>query len=214
MMMRSLKANDLQSKGPLKPVSFQAAGPTRLRIAELAGEKEAGHMSKKRMSQVDGWFAQLLRASVTGFAVLGRALAAAGASASKGAIIRDGFTDDDLPVLQRMKVEMLVAKYGIKAPWHSLTTVGMSQALVMVRAVETAARKYGGDKLTGELLYKTLIDTNFASKDFFGYSGGDIDYSVEAPFPTRDPRVNIGQVVGGKLTTAATQVPVPNLAKW
>jgi branched-chain amino acid transport system substrate-binding protein len=110
--------------------------------------------------------------------------------------------------------DMLVAKYGMKAPWHSLTTVGMSQALVMVRAVETAARKYGGDKLTGELLYKTLIDTNFSGKDFFGYSGGDIDYSVEAPFPTRDPRVNIGQVVGGKLTTAATQVPVPNLAKW
>lgn len=57
MMMRSLKANGLQSKGPTKPVSFQAAGPTRLRIAELAGEKEAGHMSKKKMSQVDGWFA-------------------------------------------------------------------------------------------------------------------------------------------------------------
>jgi branched-chain amino acid transport system substrate-binding protein len=110
--------------------------------------------------------------------------------------------------------DMLVAKYGMKAPWHSLTTVGMSQALVMVRAVETAARKHGGDKLTGELLYKTLIDTNFTGKDFFGYSGGDIDYSVEAPFPTRDPRVNIGQVVGGKLTTTATQVPVPKLAKW
>jgi branched-chain amino acid transport system substrate-binding protein len=110
--------------------------------------------------------------------------------------------------------DMLVAKHGMKAPWHSLTTVGMSQALVMVRAVETAARKHGGDKLTGELLYKTLIDTNFAGKDFFGYSGGDIDYSVEAPFPTRDPRVNIGQVVGGKLTTTATQVPVPKLAKW
>lgn len=56
MMMRSLKANGLQSKGPLKPVSFQAAGPTRLRIAELAGER-AGHMSKKKMSQVDDWFA-------------------------------------------------------------------------------------------------------------------------------------------------------------
>lgn len=121
-------------------------------------------------------------------------------------------TDEDTEV--KRFYDMLVAKYGMKAPWHSLTTVGMSQALVMVRVVEEAARKHGGDKLTGELLYKTLIDTNFSGKDFFGYTGGDIDYSVDAPFPTRDPRVNIGQVVGGKLTTVARQVPVPKLAKW
>lgn len=121
-------------------------------------------------------------------------------------------TDEDTEV--KKFYDMLVAKYGMKAPWHSLTTVGMSQALVMVRVVEAAARKHGGDKLTGELLYKTLIDTNFSGKDFFGYTGGDIDYSVDAPFPTRDPRVNIGQVVGGKLTTVARQVPVPKLVKW
>lgn len=121
-------------------------------------------------------------------------------------------TDEDTEV--KKFYDMLVAKYGMKAPWHSLTTVGMSQALVMVRVVEAAARKHGGDKLTGELLYKILIDTNFSGKDFFGYTGGDIDYSVDAPFPTRDPRVNIGQVVGGKLTTVARQVPVPKLAKW
>ena len=121
-------------------------------------------------------------------------------------------TEEDTEV--KRFYDMLVAKYGMKAPWHSLTTVGMSQALVMVRVVEAAARKNGGDKLTGELLYKTLIDTNFSGKEFFGYTGGDIDYSVEAPFPTRDPRVNIGQVVGGKLTTVGRQVPVPKLAKW
>ena len=57
MMKRSLKTNGLQSKGPIKPVSLQAAGPTRLRVAELAAEKRASHMSKKKMSQVDGWFA-------------------------------------------------------------------------------------------------------------------------------------------------------------
>ena len=110
--------------------------------------------------------------------------------------------------------DLLVAKYGLKAPWHSLTTVGMSQAMVMVRVVEAAARKHGGDKLTGEIIYNTLIDTNFPGKDFFGLSGGDIDYSVEAPFPVRDPRVNIGQVVGGKLSIVAKGVPVPKLAKW
>jgi branched-chain amino acid transport system substrate-binding protein len=110
--------------------------------------------------------------------------------------------------------DMLVAKHGLKGPWHSLTTIGINQALVMVRVVEAAARKNGGDKLTGEMLYNTLIDTTFPAKDFYGFTGGDIDFSVEAPFPTKDPRVNIGQVVGGKLTTVAKGVPVPKLAKW
>ncbi|MBC7994424.1 MAG: ABC transporter substrate-binding protein [Rhizobacter sp.] len=110
--------------------------------------------------------------------------------------------------------DMLVAKHGLKGPWHSLTTIGINQALVMVRVVEAAARKNGGDKLTGEMLYSTLIDTTFPAKDFYGFTGGDIDFSVEAPFPTKDPRVNIGQVVGGKLTTVAKGMPVPRLAKW
>jgi branched-chain amino acid transport system substrate-binding protein len=110
--------------------------------------------------------------------------------------------------------DMLVAKYGMKAPWHSITTIGINQALVMVRVVEAAAKKHGGDKLTGEMLYNTLIETTFPGKDFYGFTGGDIDFSVEAPFPTKDPRVNIGQVVGGKLTTVAKGVPVPTLAKW
>ncbi len=110
--------------------------------------------------------------------------------------------------------DMLVARHGLKGPWHSLTTIGINQALVMVRVVEAAAKKNGGDKLTGEMLYNTLIDTNFPAKDFYGFTGGDIDFSIEAPFPTKDPRVNIGQVVGGKLTTVAKGVPVPKLAKW
>ena len=82
---------------------------------------------------------QLLRASVTGFAVLGRALAAAGASASKGAIIRDGFTDDDLPVLQRMKVEMLVAKYGMTAEQARLFRLVQLQDEALNAAAAAAA---------------------------------------------------------------------------
>lgn len=121
-------------------------------------------------------------------------------------------TDEDTEA--KRFYDMLVAKYGMKAPWHSLTTIGISQVLVMVRAVEAAARKHGGDKLTGEMLYNTLLDTTFPAKDYFGFTGGDIDFSVEAPFPTKDPRVNIGQVVGGKLITVAKGAPVPKLAKW
>ena len=110
--------------------------------------------------------------------------------------------------------DMLVARHGLKAPWHAFTGLGIGQALVLVRGVEAAARKHGGDKLTGELMHRTLIDTTFPAKDFFGFTGGDIDFSVEAPFPLADPRINIGQVSGGKLRTVASGVPVAKLTKW
>ncbi len=110
--------------------------------------------------------------------------------------------------------DMLVAKHGLKASWSAFTALGLSQALVLVRAVEAAAVKHGADKLTGELVHRTLLETTFQAKDFFGFSGGDIDYTVEAPFPTKDPRINVGQVTGGKLRTVAASVPVPKLTKW
>jgi len=110
--------------------------------------------------------------------------------------------------------DMLVAKHGLKAPWHAFTGLGLGQALVLVRGVEAAARKNGGDKLTGENVHQALLDTQFPSAQFFGFTGGDIDFSIEAPFPLKDPRINVGQVVGGKLKTVAAGVPVPKLAKW
>jgi branched-chain amino acid transport system substrate-binding protein len=110
--------------------------------------------------------------------------------------------------------DLLVAKHGMKVPWHAITSLGMTQTLLAVRAIEVAAKKHGPDKLTGELIYSTLLETTFPAKDFFGLTGGDLDFSVEAPFPTRDPRINIGQVVGGKLVTVAKGVPVPRLGKW
>ncbi|MBU7575309.1 MAG: ABC transporter substrate-binding protein [Hydrogenophaga sp.] len=110
--------------------------------------------------------------------------------------------------------DLLVARHGMKVPWHAITSLGMTQTLLAVRAIEVAAKKHGPDKLSGELIYSALIETTFPAKDFFGLTGGDLDFSVEAPFPTRDPRINIGQVVGGKLTTVAKGVPVPKLGKW
>jgi branched-chain amino acid transport system substrate-binding protein len=110
--------------------------------------------------------------------------------------------------------DMLAAKYGMKQPWNSFTAIGIGQALVLVRAVEAGARKYGGDKLTGELMYKTLVEVNFPASQFNGFAGGELDFSIEAPFPTKDPRVNIGQVLNGKLTTIAPAVPAPKLEKW
>jgi len=110
--------------------------------------------------------------------------------------------------------DMLVAKHGLKAPWQAFTGLGISQALVVMRGIEAAARKHGAAKLTGELVHATLLETSFPAKDFHGFSAGDIGFSVEAPFPLKDSRINIGQVVGGKPKTVGASVPVPTLAKW
>ncbi len=110
--------------------------------------------------------------------------------------------------------DLLAARHGMKVPWHAITSLGMTQTLLAVRAIEVAAKKHGPDKLTGEQIYSALIETTFPAKDFYGLTGGDLDFSVEAPFPTRDPRINVGQVIGGKLTTVARGVPVPTLGKW
>ena len=109
--------------------------------------------------------------------------------------------------------DMLAAKYGLKASWNSVTGAGIAQSLVLVRAIEAAAQKHGGAKLTGEILYQTLTTTEFPAKLFFGYTH-DLEFSVDAPFPSKAPKINIGTVSGGKVVTVATGVPVPTLSKW
>lgn len=109
--------------------------------------------------------------------------------------------------------DLLASKYGLKAPWNALTGAGIGQALVLVRAVEAAARKHGADRLTGDLVYRTLIDVDFPAKDFAGFAG-DLDFATDAPFPTKAPTVNVGMVSSGKLVTVATGVAVPRLVKW
>lgn len=109
--------------------------------------------------------------------------------------------------------DMLVSRYSLKAPWISLTGAGIGQALMLVRTVEAAARKHGGSKLTGEMMHATILETEFKGKDFFGYSH-DMSFGVGAPFPTFAPKVNVGEVKGGKLVTAATGWAVPRLERW
>ncbi|MDP3761210.1 MAG: ABC transporter substrate-binding protein [Ramlibacter sp.] len=109
--------------------------------------------------------------------------------------------------------DMLTAKYGLKTGWSAIVGAGICQALLLVRAVEVAARKHGGDKLTGEIMYRTLMENTFSTADLFGFSS-DIAYSIAAPFPIYKPKVNIGWVTGGKMTAVATGVPIPKVERW
>jgi branched-chain amino acid transport system substrate-binding protein len=109
--------------------------------------------------------------------------------------------------------DMLTAKYGLKAPWHGITASGIAQTLALVRAVEASAKKHGGAKLNGDLIHQTILETPITRASMFGYSH-DLTYSISAPFPVYNPKVNVGVVKGGKVTSAVTGHPIPKLERW
>jgi branched-chain amino acid transport system substrate-binding protein len=109
--------------------------------------------------------------------------------------------------------DMLTAKYGLKAPWHGITAAGIAQTLLLVRSVEAAARKNGSTKLNGEMIHQTLLDTPITGASLFGYSS-DLSYNISAPFPVYNPKVNVGVVKDGKVTSAVTGYPIPKLERW
>lgn len=126
---------------------------------------------------------------------------------------QSGVIATDEPTEPKKFYDMLVAKYGLKAPWHGITASGISQTLVLVRSVEAAAKKYGPTKLNGDLIHQTILDTPISGASLFGYSA-DLSYNISAPFPVYQPKVNIGLVKGGKVTTAVTGYPIPKLERW
>ncbi len=117
------------------------------------------------------------------------------------------------PTESKKFYDLMVEKYGLKQGWSSILGAGMGQAILICRAVEAAVKKHGPDKLTGEIMHQTLMSNTFTAKELYGFAN-DISYSISAPFPVYQPKVNIGQVKGGKMTTVATGVPIPKLERW
>ncbi len=109
--------------------------------------------------------------------------------------------------------DMLTVKYGLKAPWHGITAAGIAQTLLLVRSVEAAAKKHGPSKLNGDLIHQTILNTQISSASLFGYSH-DLSYNISAPFPVYNPKVNIGVVKNGKVTSAVSGYPIPKLERW
>lgn len=109
--------------------------------------------------------------------------------------------------------DLLVAKYGLKAPWHGITAGGIAQTLAMVRSIENAAKKHGASKVTGELVYQTLMAQPITSVSMFGYTH-DLNYNISAPFPIYQVKVNVGVVEGGKIKNAVVGHTIPKLERW
>jgi len=109
--------------------------------------------------------------------------------------------------------DMLVAKYKLTGGWDVMTMMGMNQMIFTLRAIESAAKDVGADKVTGEAVRNAMFKHVITSKQTFGVLP-DLKFTKEAPFPLAGMAVNIGTVKDGKYTVAAQNVPVPTVNKW
>jgi branched-chain amino acid transport system substrate-binding protein len=109
--------------------------------------------------------------------------------------------------------EKLRDKYKVNASYNVACLMGLNQAMVAVRSVESAAKAVGPAKVTGEAVRKALLSTPITTEQSFGILP-TLTYTEDAPFPTKGLTVNIGTVQGGKYTIVDQNVAVPNLNKW
>jgi branched-chain amino acid transport system substrate-binding protein len=108
---------------------------------------------------------------------------------------------------------MLQDKYGLKSGWNAMTTLGLGQTIVAVRAIEATVKAKGADKVTGEAVHATLLSTPFTAPELMGLLPG-VDFSADAPFPTGSAKINVATMKDGKVLRAAGDVAVPTVPKW
>jgi len=111
--------------------------------------------------------------------------------------------------------QVLAKGYGLPAEWNPLNLLGISQALLAVRAVEHAARKVGADKLTGTAIYEALTTDSFTEDELMGILP-TVKYSKEAPFPLHEGKVKVEWVKDGKYQLATPNwLAIPSdVTKW
>jgi len=113
--------------------------------------------------------------------------------------------------------EVLVDQYKLSDKlWNPFTMMALNQTLLTVRAVEHAANKVGGDKLTGRAVYEAMFAGPFTSQELMG-TLPSLTFTKEAPFPLGSGvKVMIETVKNGKYTAATEEwIPIPlDLEKW
>jgi len=111
--------------------------------------------------------------------------------------------------------QVLAKGYGLPAEWNPLSLLGISQGLLAVRAIEHAAKKVGADKLTGQVIYDTLLSDEFTEDELMGVLPAR-KYSKEAPFPLQGGKVRVEWVKDGKYQLATPNwLTIPSdVTKW
>lgn len=109
--------------------------------------------------------------------------------------------------------DKLRTQYKVSSAYNSSCIMGMSQAMLTVRAVEQAAKAKGATGVTGEAVRTALLSTPMPTERSFGILP-NVKYNNDAPFPTEGLAVNIGTIEKGKYKIVELNVPVPVLNKW
>lgn len=112
--------------------------------------------------------------------------------------------------------ELLQGRYGLKKKdWDPFQMMALSQSILLVRAVEHAARKVGGANMTGQAVYDAILAEPFTHEELMGVLP-TLYFTKEAPFCTRDLKVMIETVKNGEYVMATPEwIPVPaDVKKW
>jgi branched-chain amino acid transport system substrate-binding protein len=120
-------------------------------------------------------------------------------------------TDD--PTQARTFFEQLRNKYKAQVTYTSACIMGMSQGLIVARAIEQAIKIKGVNGVKGEDVRAALLSTPMPSERSFGVLP-NLKYGADAPFPTEGLAVNIGTVEKGKYKLLEQNAPMPVLNKW
>lgn len=109
--------------------------------------------------------------------------------------------------------ERLTKQYKLQANYNSACIMGLSQAVVAVRAFEQAVKDKGAAGVTGADVRAAVVSAPLTAERAFGVLPG-IRFGNEAPFPTQGLAANIGTVQNGQYRLLEQNVPVPKLTKW
>ena len=114
-----------------------------------------------------------------------------------------------------MTAQAIFEKYNkTKGTWGVTAAQTASQALLTVAAVERAIATVGSTKLTGQAIYDALEGPAFGPDNFQGLLKS-VQFTTEAPFPTKDLSVKAITVKEGKLVSVSDEwMVVPDIAKW
>ena len=105
-------------------------------------------------------------------------------------------------------------KLGIKDLWSNLSVQASLMQLMVLNGVERAAAKVGKDKITGQAVYDAMFQGPLTEKDLLGLAP-TMTFTKDAPFSTKNLRVKITTVKGGKQVLLTKDwVPIPDFPKW
>jgi branched-chain amino acid transport system substrate-binding protein len=123
-------------------------------------------------------------------------------------------TEKDSPAYKWFQV--LVQKYGLDEKlWNVYGMMALNQSILAVRAVEHAAKKVGGAKLTGQAVYNAMFTGPFTYEELMG-TLPPLHFTKAAPFSTKEMKVKIETVKRGQYALAdPAWIPIPtDIKKW